>query len=111
MKKLFTNYNLELDKNERKLLTTFLKQTLKQTQGDEKFFAENKAFNSVLDKLGTKDDQIKLTKDERTRLKFQIDQNVKHLQKEMQKGGFIKKWLYRNMLNQYSNILEKHFKG
>ena len=111
MKKLFTNYNLELEKNEKKLLSTFIKQNLKQTQGDDRFFAENKAFTSVLEKLNGGSESVKLTKDERTRIKFQLDQNVKHLKKEMSKGWFFKKWLYRSMLNQYENILEKHFKG
>jgi hypothetical protein len=111
MKKLFTNYNLELDKNERKILTTFLKQSLKQTTGDEKFFAETRAFSSVLDKLSSGTNPVKLTKDERTRVKFQIEQNIKHLQKESGKGMFFRKWLYRSMLKQYTSMLENHFKG
>jgi len=111
MKKLFTNYNLDLDKNERKLLTTFLKQSLKQTEADNRFFAESKAFKSVLEKLTSNNDQVKLTKDERTRLKFQIEQNVSHLEKKSKKGWFLKKWLYRSMLNQYRNMLDNHFKG
>jgi hypothetical protein len=111
MKKLFTNYNLDLDKNEKKLLTTFVKQSLKQTEADEKFFQESRAFRSVLEKLNNSEDQVKLTKDERTRLKYQMEQNVKHLEKQSDKGWFFKKWLYRSMLNQYRNILDKHFKG
>jgi hypothetical protein len=111
MKKLFTNYNLDLDKNERKLLTTFLKQSLKQTEGDNRFFAETKAFKSVLDKLNNGGEEVRLTKDERTRVKYQMEQNVKHIEKQIQKGGFLKKWLYKSMLNQYRNILENHFKG
>jgi hypothetical protein len=110
MKKLFTNYNLDLDKNERKILTTFLKQSFKQTESDNRFFAESRAFASVLDKLST-GEQVKLTRDERTRVKFQLEQNLKHLQKESNKGFFIRKWLYRSMLKQYSGLLEKHFKG
>jgi hypothetical protein len=111
MKKLFTNYNLDLDTNERKLLGTFLKQSLKQTSTDERFFAESRAFSSVLDKLANGSEPVKLTKDERTRIKFQMEQNVKHLEKETSKGWFLKKWLYKSMLTQYRNILEKHFKG
>ncbi len=111
MKKLFTNYNFELDKNEKKLLSTFCKQTLKQIEGDNRFFAESKAFNSVLQKLNEDNEIVRLTKDERTRLKYQIEQNVKHLKKSMEKSWFIKKWLYKSMLNQYQNILETHFKG
>ncbi len=111
MKKLFTNYNFEFDKNEKKLLSTFCKQTLKQVQGDSKFFAEERAFNSILDKLNGTDETVKFTKDERTRLKYQLEQNVKFIQKEMSKSWFIKKWLYKSMLKQYENILETHFKG
>jgi hypothetical protein len=77
MKKLFTNYNLDLDKNEKKLLTTFVKQSLKQTEADERFFPGSRAFRSVLEKLNNSEDQVKLTKDERTRLKYQMEQNVK----------------------------------
>ncbi len=44
MKKLFSNYNFEFDKNERKLLKTFCGQVLKQVSGDSKFFAEEKSF-------------------------------------------------------------------
>ena len=111
MKKLFTNYNFEFDKNERRLISTFLKQTLKQIEGDSKFFAESKAFNSVLDKINSTEEQIKLTKDERTRLKFQLENNVKFIQKQMIKSWFIKKWLYKSMLKQYDNLLDTHFKG
>ena len=111
MKKLFTNYNFEFDKNEKRLITTFLKQTLKQIEGDNKFFAEAKAFNAILEKLNTVEEQIKLTKDERTRLKFQLENNVKFLQKQLGKAWFFKKWLYKSMLKQYNLLLETHFKG
>jgi hypothetical protein len=111
MKKLFTNYNLDLNKNDRKILTTFLKQSFKQTEGNDKFFAESRAYASVLDKLNSGDNPVKLTKDERTRVKFQLEQNLKHLQKESAKGWFLRKWLYRSMLTQYTNLLENHFKG
>ena len=50
MKKLFANYNFEFDKNEKKLLTNFCKQALKQVSGDNRFFAEEKAFNSIIRK-------------------------------------------------------------
>ena len=111
MKKLFTNYNFEFDKNEKRLLSTFLKQTLKQIQGDNKFFAENKAFNSILEKVNSNEDPVKLTKDERTRLKFQLENNLKFIQKQMSKAWFIKKWIYKSMLLQYDKLLESHFKG
>lgn len=111
MKKLFTNYNFEFDKNEKRLLTTFLKQTLKQTEGDSKFFAENKSFSSVLEKLNAGTDQVKLTKDELRLLKFQLENNLKYLKKQTDKAWFIKKWLYKSMINQYENIIDTHFKG
>ncbi len=111
MKKLFTNYNFTFDKNEKKLLSTFCKQTLKQVQGDNKFFSEERAFNSILTKLGGNEETIKFTKEERTKLKFQLERNVEFIGKEMKKSWFIKKWLYRSMLKQYENILENHFKG
>jgi hypothetical protein len=111
MKKLFTNYNFEFDKNERKILKTFCNQNLKQIQGDNKYFSEVKVFNSIVDKLNQDTEVIKLTKDERTRLKYQLEENVKFLDKKMKKSWFLKKWLYRSMLAQYENILENHFKG
>lgn len=109
MKKLFTNYSFEFDKNEKKLLATFCKQTLKQTESDSKFFAESKAFNSILEKLKTNSDIVKLTKDERTRFKHQLTENVKFLKKESTRSWFFKKFLYKSMIKQYDNILNKHF--
>jgi hypothetical protein len=109
MKKLFTNYSFDFDKNEKKLLTTFCKQSLKQTDGDSKFFAESRALNSVIEKLQANTNSVKLTKDERTRLEHQLTENVKFLEKEMNKSWFIKKFLYKSMLKQYENILNKHF--
>lgn len=111
MKKLFTNYNFEFDKNEKKLLATFCKQTLKQIEGDNKFFAETRAFNSILEKLNSSSESVKLTKEERTRLVHQLTENVKFLKKDLPKVGFIKKFLYKSMIKQYDNILEKHFKN
>lgn len=109
MKKLFTNYNFEFNKNERKILKTFCNQNLKQIQGDNKYFSEIRIFNSLIDKLNSDAETIKLTKDERTRLKYQLEENVKYLKKKMQKGWFLKKWLYKSMLTQYENIVENHF--
>ena len=50
MKKLFQNYNYEFTKNETKLLNSFCKQTLKQMEGNNQYFAETKAFYSILNK-------------------------------------------------------------
>ena len=109
MKKLFTNYNFEFDKNEKRLLTTFCRQTLKQIEGDNRFFGETRAFNSVIDKLNSGSDVIKLTRDEKIKLTYQLKQNVEFLKKKMSKSWFLKKWLYKSLLNQYENLLEKHF--
>lgn len=111
MKQLFTNYNFEFDKNEKKILTTFSKQVLKQLSGDEKFFSETRAFNSILEKLNSGTESIKLTKDERTRLLNQLNENVKFLKKESTGSWFFKKWIYKSLLKQYQAILENHFRG
>jgi S-adenosylmethionine:tRNA-ribosyltransferase-isomerase (queuine synthetase) len=110
MKKLFANYNFEFDKNEKKLLTNFCKQALKQMTGNNKFFAEEKAFNSIVEKLNNGDEVIKFTKDEKTRLTMQLKQNSEYMKKEMTKSWFFKKWLYKSLFKQYDGLLEKHFK-
>ena len=111
MKKLFTNYNFTLDKNDKRLLTSFCKQVIKQLDGEEKFFMEVRAFNSILDKLNGNSEVIKLTKDERTRLVNQLEENVKYLKKKLDKSWIFKKWIYKSLYNQYETVLEKHFKG
>lgn len=110
MKKLFKNYNFEFDKNEIKLISSFSKQVLKQLNGNDQYFHETKAFNSILEKIQSGTETVKLTKDEYTRLKNQLAENVKHINKEMAKVWFLKKWLYKSLLVQYTSILEKHFK-
>ena len=111
MKKLFTNYNFEFDKNEKKLLTTFCRQTLKQIEGDNRYYAEERTFNSLISKLVSDDETIKLTKDERIKLKHQLEENVKFLKEKSDKSWFIKKWMYKSMLSQYSGILNNHFRN
>lgn len=110
-KKLFTNYNFELDKNERKLLSSFCKQALKQLEGNKEYFGEVRAFNSILGKLTSEEEIIKLTKDEKTRLTHQLKENINHLQKEMARSWFIKKWMVKSLYNQYNNLYENHLKG
>lgn len=110
MKKLFSNYNFEFDKNERKLLKTFCNQVLKQVAGDSKFFAEERAFNSIINKLNSDSETVKFTKDEKIRLTNQLKQNVDYIKKQMNKSWFFKKWLYKSLFNQYNNLLEKHFR-
>lgn len=111
MKKLFTNYNFEFNKNEKKLLSSFCKQALKQVGSDDKYFGEVKAFNSILEKLSANSESVKLTKDEKTRLTNNIKQNIDYLKKEMNKSWFFKKWLMKSLYNQYADIYENHFKG
>ncbi len=110
MKKLFANYNFEFDKNEKKLLINFCKQAIKQMSGDDKFFAEEKAFNSIIEKLKQDEGTIKFVKDEKIRLTHQLKQNSEFMKKEMRKSWFFKKWLYKSLYKQYDNLLEKHFK-
>jgi hypothetical protein len=109
MKKLFANYNFDFSANEKKLITTFCKQTLKQIEGDNKYFSESKAFSSILEKLQNSEDTVRLTKDEKTRLVHQLKLNTDFLEKKMKKSWFIKKWIYRSLYNQYQDILENHF--
>lgn len=110
MKKLFQNYKYEFTKNEKKLLSSFCKQSLKQMEGNNQYFAETKAFNSILTKINSGDETIKLTKDEKTRLTFQMKQNVDHIKKQMNTSWFIKKWMMNSLYNQYNNLLNTHFK-
>jgi len=111
MKKLFSNYNFEFNKNEKKLITSFCKQALKQMSDDKQYFGEVKAFNSILEKLNEDTEVVKLTKDEKIRLTNNIKQNVDYLKKQMDKSWFIKKWLMKSLYNQYVDIYKNHFKG
>ncbi len=110
MKKLFANYNFEFDKNEKKLLTNFSKQALKQVSGDSRFFAEEKVFNSIIEKLKQNEETVKFTKDEKTRLTHQLKQNSEFMKKEMKKSWFLKKWIYKSLFKQYDSLIEKYFK-
>jgi len=110
-KKLFKNYNYAFDSNERKILTTFCKQVLNQISADDKFYREVKTFQSILDKLQEGKDETKLTKDESTKLALHIRENVKNIEKQIEKSWFIKKWLMKSMYKQYNSILYNHFSG
>jgi len=111
MKKLFANYNFEFNKNEKKLISSFCKQALKQMNDDNQYFGEVKAFNSILEKLNSNAEIVKLTKDEKIRLANNINKNVDYLKKQMDKSWFFKKWLMRSLYNQYVDIYDNHFKG
>lgn len=108
-KQLFKNYNYKFDKNERKLILTFCKTLLKQISTDEKFFSDIRAFSSIIDKLHQSSDEVKFTKEEKTKLVFRLKENVQHLEKQIKKSGFIKRWLLKSVHNQYKNLLETHF--
>lgn len=110
-KKLFKNYNYEFDSNERKVLSTFCKQALSQMSGDEKFFKEQRVFESLVEKLNSGEEQIKLTKEESTKLAFHLRENVKNMKEQIEKSWFIKKWLMKSMYKQYTNILATHFEN
>lgn len=110
MKKLFQNYSYNFDKNEKKLLINFCNQAVKQMSTEEKFFQDINAFQSIISKLNANSSEVKLSKQEKTRLVMQLEENAKFLKQKMNKSWFIKKWLYRTMYNQYNNILQTHFK-
>jgi hypothetical protein len=80
-------------------------------ESDRQYFAETKAFNSILNKLESDNETIKFTKDEKTRLTFQLKQNVDYIKKEMDKSWFIKKWMMKSLFKQYSDLLDTHFRG
>ncbi|MEE9431609.1 MAG: hypothetical protein V3V16_11240 [Melioribacteraceae bacterium] len=104
-RKLFKNYEFEFDTNQKKVLTSFAKQSSKQMATDDRLVKEVRLFDSIIEKLETSEDKIKFTKDEKTKLVFQLKENIKHLQKTMDKSWWIKKWFYKSMLGQYVSIL------
>jgi hypothetical protein len=110
MKKLFKNYDFEFDRNEKKLLTTFCKQSLKQIENDSRFFGEVKAFNSIIEKVNGTEESIRFTKDEKNKLELLLKQNTKFLKEKAQKSWFLKKWMYKSLYIQYDSLIEKHFK-
>ena len=108
-KKLFQNYNFEFDKNEKKLLSSFCKQALKQFSTDDKFFNDARAFNSIVEKLQSNSGEIKFTKDEKTRLALHLRQNMDYIGKQAVKSWFLKKWLMKSLHKQYSSLITNHF--
>ncbi|MEW6196256.1 MAG: hypothetical protein AB1521_13985 [Bacteroidota bacterium] len=108
-KPLFKNYSYNFDKNEKKILLSFCKTILKQMTSDEKFFTDVRSFNSIVDKLNSADEEIKFTKEEKTKLVFRLKENVDHMNKQIKSSGFLKRWLYRSAYKQYNGLLEKYF--
>ena len=109
MKKLFKNYSYDFDKNEAKLIASFCKQAISQMSGNQDFYKDVKAFESIREKVNADPFEVKLTKDEKTRLVHQLTQNRNHIKKTMDSSGFLKKWFYKSMFNQYENLLDTHF--
>lgn len=105
MKKLFKNYEFEFDSNQKKIVTTFSKQAIKQMETDDRFARDVNIFKSIIDKFSSNSETVKLTKEEKTRLTFQLKENTKHLEAKIKSGWFLTKWFYKNMLKQYNNIL------
>jgi hypothetical protein len=108
-RKLFQNYSFEFDKNEKKLLTNFCKQIIKQMESDDRFQRDVLAFNSVKEKLDSGNEVIKFTKDEKTRLILQLKNNRDNLETKIKKSNIFVRWLFKSMYNQYNNILLTHF--
>ncbi|MDA3861336.1 MAG: hypothetical protein PF445_08920 [Melioribacteraceae bacterium] len=109
MKKLFKNYTYDFDKNEAKILTSFCKQAIEQMSSNQDFYKDVKAFESIREKIANDPFEVKMTKDENTRLVHQLKENRKHIKATMEKSGFLKKWFYKSMFKQYDNLLETHF--
>lgn len=109
MKQLFKNYTFEFDKNEKRLLINFCKQASKQMEADNRFTVDVKAFSSIIDKLSAPTENVKLTKDEYTRLSLQLKENIKFLKKKSEKSWFLMRWLHKSLYTQYNNILSTHF--
>ncbi len=110
-KKLFKNYNYDLDKNELKVISNFCKQAINQMQADERFYADVKAFSSIQDKINEGNEILKLSKDESIRLTRQLKENTKQLKIKLGKSNFLTKWLYKTMYSQYNNLLQNHFEN
>ena len=108
-KPLFKNYVYQFDKNERKLLLNFSKTILKQMTGDERFYNDIRSFNSIIDKLNQDSEEVKFTKEEKTKLVFRLKENADHMKKQLKHAWFLKRWLYKSVYSQYENILENHF--
>jgi hypothetical protein len=107
--KPFRTYIYEFDKNEKKVLISFSKQVLKQIQGDNRYFSQEKAFNSIISKLNESGESVKFTKEEYYKLSNQLKENLKYLKRKAEKGFFLIRLLYRSVYLQYKNLVENHF--
>jgi hypothetical protein len=111
MKKLFKNYDFSFDKNERKILVNFSNQIIKQLEMNEGegSVRDIKTFASIVSKLKSEEVKTKFTKEEKTKLVLNLRENLKHMERQLEKSWFIKKWLIGSVYNQYKDILTTHF--
>lgn len=110
MKPLFRNYNFEFSSTDKKLLSTLTKQILKQIEGDSRYTAEVRIYHSIVEKLSSSQELIKLTKEESKRLETQLTENLKQYKEAIKKAWFFKKWMYKSLISQYEGLLNNHFK-
>ncbi len=109
-KPFFKNYSFQFNKNEKKLLISFCKSMIKQMTSDDRFYNDLRSFNSIIDKLNDPAEEVKLTKDEKTKLVFRLKENSDHLKKQLKNSWFLKRWLYKSVSTQYESLLQNHFK-
>lgn len=110
MKKGFRNYNLELDKNERRIISSFCKQTLRQISGNSKFAPIERLFEGINEKVTSGEDVIKFTKEEYVRLEESLRETIRQITKSLDKSWFLKRWISKMAMSQYQSILDKYFK-
>jgi hypothetical protein len=108
-KPLFKTYEASFEKSDAKLVKSFIQQILKQLPDDQRYFQERRAFESAREKVEADPENVKLTKDEYTRLKRNLTENTRALEKQTASSGFLKKWLLKSMTKQYRSLLENHF--
>lgn len=110
-KPLFKNYSYQFTNNEKKILLQFCKTLYKQMSADERFYTDLRSFNSIIEKLNDPAaDEIKLTKDEKTKLVFRLKENIDNMKKKVNKGFIVKRWFFKSIFNQYNSLFENHFK-
>ncbi|MBM4175762.1 MAG: hypothetical protein FJ213_06260 [Ignavibacteria bacterium] len=110
MKPLFKNYNFEFNSTEKKLLSTLVKQILKQIEGDSRYSSEIRIYQSLSEKFSSSQEVVKLTKEESKRIETQLTENLKQYKDAIKKSWFFKKWMYKSLINQYEGLLNNHFK-
>jgi len=110
MKPLFKNYNFDFDSTEKKLLSTMVRQILRQIEGDDRYITDVRIYKSLSEKLSSSQSPTKLTKEEVKRLELQLKENAKLMREKIKKSIFFLRWIYKSLLNQYESILNIHFK-